>query len=349
MEARQKLSPGESASIGISQSDRASGEPASEDETDGTTLGDHEFFPGDYSRKGLIGRSLPGSWRPFSYDSPWNTPIPADARTHLDSANIMALAVSEAKHIRLTNIYNIPIWLVNSRNMPLARVWAAYPFPLWDQDHDRWADVGVPLSRDMYGEPTGDGHICIIDPFKMVAWEMSHFRRVDRNAEDNGGVDHRIQRSPDFPTLKDGTPTCSTFNVWDLTGNGMADPHYEGWRWQTRGGRGSGFPVIAGMVRPEEVLAGEIRHALVFTFSHNRKSDAGPNAQVFLPPACRSDGQYEGEQYPVEGMRFQLDPSLTEVDFERWGLTRERQVLARALQKCGMFPGDNGGAMALQA
>jgi len=182
----------------------------------------------------------------------------------------------------------------------------------------------------------------------MVAWEMSHFHRVNRSAPDNGGVDHRLQRAADFKALKDGTPTCSTFNVWDLTGSGTGAPHYEGWRWQTRGGRGSGFPLIAGLIRPEEILTGEIRHAMVFTFSHNRKPAAGPNAQIFIPPACRSDGQYTGAEYPIEGMRFQLDPTLTGTDFDRWGLNREGKALAQALQRYGMFLGDNGGAMALQ-
>lgn len=69
---------------------------------------------------------------------------------------------------------------------------------------------------------------------------------------------------------------------------------------------------------------------------------------MIRPPACRSDGQSIGAQYPVEGMLFQLDTSLTDADFDSWGLTREGKVLARALQKYGMYLGDIGGDMALQ-
>jgi hypothetical protein len=50
----------------------------------------------------------------------------------------------------------------------------------------------------------------------------------------------------------------------------------------------------------------------------------------------------------MEGMLFQLDPSLTEADFDAWGLTPEAKIVARALQKYGMYDGDNGGALALQ-
>jgi hypothetical protein len=47
-------------------------------------------------------------------------------------------------------------------------------------------------------------------------------------------------------------------------------------------------------------------------------------------------------------MQFQLDQSLTEKDFDSWGLNREGKIVARALQKYGMLLGDNGGAMSLQ-
>jgi len=43
-----------------------------------------------------------------------------------------------------------------------------------------------------------------------------------------------------------------------------------------------------------------------------------------------------------------LDPSLTEEDFIQWGLDRHGRIPARALQKYGMYLGDNGGDMALQ-
>ncbi len=281
-----------------------------------------DFFPGDYSNQGVIGRSLPGTWRPFSDASPWNRRIPESPKIHLDSGTIMALVVSQAQHIRLARLYAIPIWVVNSDNVPLVKVRGEKIFDTWDRDHDGWSDVGAPITQAMWGEPTGDGHLCVIDPFKKLTWELSRFGR-----------------------MMDGTPTCSTFNIWDLTQAGVGDSN-EGVRWRVRGGRGSGFPEIAGLLRPEELAAGAIRHALVFSFPMNRRADNGD--QIFIPPACRSDGKYIGSQYPIEGMRFQLDPSLSEKDFNAWGLSREGKIVARALQEYGMLNGDNGGAMALQ-
>lgn len=284
-------------------------------------LGNWDFYSGDYSRQGVIGNSLPGTWRPFSDDSLWNTPIAADAKPHPESQLIMSFAASEAENLRLARSYTIPVWVVNSQNVPLVKVRSDVIFDTWDRDRDGWSDVGAPVTVAMWAEPTKDGHLSIVDPLKKTAWEFSRFEH-------------------------DGTtPRCTTFNIWDLSGKGMASSE-EGRRWSARGGRGSGFPLIAGLIRPEELAAGEIRHALVFTFSKNRRAADGRT--IFLPPASRSDGRHAGHQYPIEGMRFQLDPALTERDFDRWGLNREGKVLARALQKYGMFVGDNGGAMALQ-
>lgn len=283
---------------------------------------DFAFFPGDYSNQGVIGQRFPGTWRPFGQDSPWNTPIPANAAVHPDSGEIMGVVMSEADHLRFGNSYLPPIWVVNGTNVTPVRVRSDRIFDWWDEDRDGWSDIGIPVTPEMWGEPTSDGHIIIIDPFKLLSYEMSKFGR-----------------------MVDGTPTSTTFNVWNITGSGVGDSS-EGNRWGARGGRGSGFPVIAGLIRPEEIAAGEIRHALAFTFTLNRRASDGSN--MFIPPACRSDGRQVGSQYPVEGMRFQLDPALTDEDFESWGLTDEGKVVARALQRYGMYDGDNGGAMAVQ-
>ncbi len=281
------------------------------------------FSDNDYEQ-GILGYTLPGTWRPFSGESPWNTPIDIASNTHPDSRMIINLAISRAKHIRLAEIYTIPVWVINADITPHVKVRSDRIFDRWDKDKDGWSDVSVPVTDTMWCEPTDDGHLCIIDPSKGVAWEFSRFRFSN----------------------KDKTPRCTTFNIWDLKGEGVGNP-FEGSRWWARGGRGSGFPLIAGLIRPEELIAGEIRHALVFTFPENRRAEN--DANIFLPPASRSDGRYKGVQYPIEGMRFQLDPLLTEKDFDGWGLNREGRIVARALQKYGMLLGDNGGAMSLQA
>jgi len=289
-------------------------------------MGSWDFYSGNYSNKSLIGNSLPGTWRPYLADSPWNTVISDTALIHPDSEKLMAVVIEEASHLRLVKYYNSPIWVVNSKNMPKYRVNSKKIFDWWDKDKDNWTDVEIPISPIMWTEGTEDGHMTIIDPFIMTAWEMSRFKWKK--------------------TAKGFIPTSTTFNVWDLKGKGYAEP-LEGKRWHQRGGRGSGFPILAGLIRPEELAQGEIRHALMFNFSKVRQSENGDNELFISPPASRSDGDFIGDQYLIEGMRLQLNPALTDADFNRWGLNREGKIIAKALQRYGMYLGDSGGAMSL--
>ena len=95
-----------------------------------------EFFEGDFSSVGIIGGSLPGTWRPFSDDSAWNTPIPANATVHQDNDQIMSTVVSEARNIRLANSYMPSLWVVNADNMPFVYADSPYPYDAWDHDRD---------------------------------------------------------------------------------------------------------------------------------------------------------------------------------------------------------------------
>ncbi len=273
--------------------------------------------------EGVLGNSLPGSWRPFSSDSPWNVPIAADAPTHQDSPQIIEYATLQASHVAFARYYTIPIWVVDSSVMTPILVRSDRIYDTWDRDRDGWTDEGAPIAQTMWAEPTQDAHICIVDPQLGLSWEMSRFGWLDRE-----------------------TPTCTTYNIWELGGPGCDNPP-DGTRWQLRGGRGSGFPIIGGLLRPEEIEAGVIRHALVFTYSENRGTEEGWD--IFVnPPACRSDGDRVGHHYPILGMRFQLDPAANEADFDAWGLSEESRIVARALQQYGMYLGDRGGDMKIQ-
>jgi hypothetical protein len=281
-------------------------------------LNKHNFHFQDFSGDSVIGISLPGDWRPFSDDSPWNIPIKIHPVVHPRSEIIMQRMIRTAANIRLGNTFLPALWVVSQDNMKQhVTAGTATPFDIWDTDNDRVSDVPVPINDTMWGEQTADGHISIIDPFHNVLWEMSRFRGIS-----------------------DNFIYCSTFNIWDLTGTGVGDPN-EGLRAKARGGRGSGFPIIAGLIRPEEVQSGEIRHALCFTFDSVKRNE-------FYYPACRSDGKSDLNDSPAEGMLFQLNPELSDGDFDRWGLSPGTKVVARALQKYGMYLCDCGGPMALQ-
>jgi hypothetical protein len=118
--------------------------------------------------------------------------------------------------------------------------------------------------------------------------------------------------------------TVSVYNIlWDGTPVGHSS-------------RGSGIPAMAGLLRPWEIRQGRIEHALAFGYTETAKRC------VF--PASKSDG---GSKQPFaipEGARLQLDPSLTEVDFDHMGLNPSAKIIARALQEYGMILVDTSGS-----
>lgn len=103
--------------------------------------------------------------------------------------------------------------------------------------------------------------------------------------------------------------------------------------------RASGFAGAAGLIRPEELRAGRIDHALVMAFPNTKAG--GPVA-----PATSSDGSMDADSAIPIGARLQLDPAL---DLDKLGLRPYERVVARALQEYGMIVGDTGGAVSLYA
>lgn len=103
------------------------------------------------------------------------------------------------------------------------------------------------------------------------------------------------------------------------------------------GSRGAKVPYFAGLIRPWEIIQGRIEHALAFGYPEPSKE---PRC-VF--PASGTDGKSTLPYAIPEGARLQLDPSLTEVDFDAMGLDRTGKIIARALQVYGMFLIDYSG------
>jgi hypothetical protein len=93
----------------------------------------------------------------------------------------------------------------------------------------------------------------------------------------------------------------------------------------------AGLPILPGLVRYDEVAAGEIRHAIRFTAPQTRRA--------YVWPARHYASSLAGAQYPPMGQRFRLRAS-----FDASGFSPEVQVVLRALKTYGMILADNGAA-----
>lgn len=93
-------------------------------------------------------------------------------------------------------------------------------------------------------------------------------------------------------------------------------------------GDAAGLPIFPGLVRYDEVVAGEILHAIRFTVEKTTDS--------YVWPARHSAGEQDPGLPPM-GLRVRL-----KADFNIDGFSPDIQVLLRAMKKYGLILADNG-------
>lgn len=176
----------------------------------------------------------------------------------------------------------------------------------------RWAParwfVGVPIPDHAAPDPAADGHMVIIDPGTGCEYDFWQAKKK-----------------------RNGRWRASWGNSLRIDGDGIFPKGLSA--------RGSGFALPAGMIFPEELVAGHIDHALQFSYNYPKRG--GP-----VVPATESDGTSRRNDAIPEGARLRLDPGL---DLDGLGLATYERVIAEALQKYGMFLADHGGGVELQA
>jgi hypothetical protein len=109
---------------------------------------------------------------------------------------------------------------------------------------------------------------------------------------------------------------------WDLGSNALRP---DGWT----SADAAGLPILPGLVRYDEVAAGEILHALRFTAPQTRRA--------YIHPATHFASSSTSASLPPMGLRVRL-----KADADLSGLSHDARVIAVALQRYGMILADNG-------
>ncbi len=119
----------------------------------------------------------------------------------------------------------------------------------------------------------------------------------------------------------DGDPQAGSGAIFDLDSNRLRP---ETWT----SADAAGLPILAGLVRWDEVEAGSIRHAIRFTLSCT--------TQAFVWPA-RHEAGVDDPDCPPMGARFRL-----KADFDLDGFSPRARTILRAMQRYGLMLADNG-------
>jgi hypothetical protein len=189
--------------------------------------------------------------------------------------------------------YGIPYIVVPSTQPMVPITFVAYPSE---------ADPGpypIPSNAPIEGGPngTGDRHVLVLQSGTCTLYEVFE-------AYDNGGW------------------TGDVGAKWNMNIDATR-PKY----WTSADA--AGLPILPGLVRYDEVAAGEIKHALRFTVANSQRA--------FIAPASHYASSSTDATRPPMGLRMRLKAS---VDIS--GYPARMQVILRALKRYGMFVADNG-------
>lgn len=149
--------------------------------------------------------------------------------------------------------------------------------------------------------PDGDRHVLVLETGTCTLYELL-------DAERQG----------------DGSWSAGSGAVFELRGYELRPA---GWA----SADAAGLAILPGLVRYDEVAAGEIRHALRFTAPNTRRA--------YVWPARHFASSSTDAALPPLGQRFRL-----RADADLSGFSDEALVIARALQTYGMILADNGSA-----
>jgi len=125
----------------------------------------------------------------------------------------------------------------------------------------------------------------------------------------------------------DGSWNADSTAVWDLLSNGNAQRPYT---WTSADA--AGLPIFPGLVRYDEVAAGQIQHAFRFTLPRT--------SAAFTPPASHSAANTSDTSAPPMGMRIRLKSS-----YNISGFSAQMQVILTAMKKYGLILADNGSSL----
>jgi hypothetical protein len=238
----------------------------------------------------------------FPVDNIWNTPVdslPLDANS---AAYIQTIGADGS----LKADFGSGTWEGGPIGIPFVAVpgnQAKVPVSFGYAEESDPGPYPIPTDAPIEGGPESDGdrHVLVVDRGACLLYELfSAFPQPDGSWQAGSGA------------------------IFDLNSHALRPA---GWT----SADAAGLPILPGLVRYEEVLSGEINHALRFTAPQTR--------QDYVWPARHHASSLTDPQYPPMGQRFRL-----RADFDIASFSPEVQVILRALKKYGLILADNGSA-----
>jgi hypothetical protein len=248
------------------------------------------------------------SFRAFSLDSYWNTPLPVDAPVDENSEDFVSFLIgdNEADYLRIVGAESSGGW-----GEPI--YWAKPSDPVYNVKATRYTlppaftSVRIPLAAQP--PQTSDAQMTIYDL--------------------EAGSVYKLQKA----RYDEATDTWSAGggSWYSTTSNGLNRALPESDDVRNHGHRG--IPPATHAVRYDEVQAGRIDHVLKIAVNTANENHVWP--------MTGSDGDSLDPAALPQGARLRIKPS---VDLSRLALNPDALTIARALQRYGAVVGDSSGS-----
>jgi hypothetical protein len=250
------------------------------------------------------GASLNG-FRPFPADNAWNQDISTAAVDPNSDSYINFIGSTVPLHPDFGSgeydgsYMGIPYSVVDASQSPVAIIFNAYG------DESDPGPMPIPANADIEGYPnpgTGDRHVLVLDNSNCWLYELY-----------GSSVN------------SDGSWNAGSAAVWDLQ-------NYDQRPLTWTSADAAGLPIFPGLVRYDEVAAGQIAHAIRFTLQNS--------VAAFVLPATHWAANSTAQFAAPMGMRLRLKAS-----FDISSFSATNPVILQTLQQYGMIMADNGSSM----
>ncbi|MDT7753849.1 MAG: hypothetical protein QOD96_7511 [Pseudonocardiales bacterium] len=254
--------------------------------------------------------------RPFSTGSPWNTPVggrPTDSRSDAwiasASRRVAVVAAADEQSVDTTErqAHDLRLYVNTCAWTPvIVGEDGGEPVRFVCRQRDcgevakQVRTLRVPQGQQPF--PEFDGWYSVIDQSAKVGYDMWRARRV-------GDV-----------------ISYQFIKRWRLDGPGFSAPATEAPA-GAGGARGSGLPLFAGVIQPDELRRGRIEHALAI-------SVPGPAQRIFTQPASVTNGINVIGSLP-EGARLRLKSGVALPRLPGGANRRSAEAIVTALRTYG--------------
>lgn len=263
--------------------------------------------------------NLPGAcWRPYSDSSPFNTPVGSNPRLARNSAQIVRRLVGfglgpspqQGGNAGTSEDWRHPIYFSEPDDPRFRLHFRDYwGITTWGTSP---AIEGMRIRIPDAARPAGgsDHHMSVID--QVHGWEYGLYN---------------VQRKP----RGGGTLVASSGGRERIDGDGLGVDATAAY-----------FPPAAGVIRPAELEAGRISHALFMgVLCTNGKKVHPANLHGGRGRRCSELGR-SNVNAPALGQHFYLD--MTRAQINSLHLAAWKKTILRAMARYGMYVGDTGGA-----